>query len=228
VLFLDELAEFRREVLDLLRQPLEQGEIWIHRARQRTRFPAAISLVAATNPCSCGWFGDPDRECSCGEASRRRYWNRLSGPLLDRIDLQVVMRRPEASTLSASYRGIPTRQPETTAIVAERVGQAHRRMIRRNPSGLSNGQLPARELQRVLQLEPAAVDLWEGALRQRQLTARGGERLLRVAQTICDLEARDRISPADVAEALTYRSFDCLGDHPAAGQGTGAPQRAER
>ncbi|MFQ6538720.1 MULTISPECIES: YifB family Mg chelatase-like AAA ATPase [Aphanothece] len=227
VLFLDELAEFRREVLDLLRQPLEQGEIWIHRARQRTRFPAAICLVAATNPCSCGWFGDPDRECSCGEAARRRYWNRLSGPLLDRIDLQVVMRRPEASTLSAGYRGIPTRQPETTAIVAERVRQAHRRMIRRNPAGLSNGQLPARELQRVLQLEAAAVDLWEGALRQRQLTARGGERLLRVAQTICDLEARDRIAPADVAEALTYRSFDRLEDGPAA-QGTGAAQRAER
>ncbi|MBE9172526.1 YifB family Mg chelatase-like AAA ATPase [Cyanobium sp. LEGE 06143] len=216
VLFLDELTEFRRSVLDLLRQPLEEGEIWIHRLRQRTRFPCAISLVAATNPCSCGWFGDPDRECSCGEAARLRYWQRLSGPLLDRLDLQVVMRRPEASSLVVPYRG-PARAGhsnhgvEASDQVAARVEAARQRMTLRNPGGLSNGRLPAQQLPQVLQLESAALDLWEAALAHRKLTARGGERVLRVAQTICDLEARQRIPAAAVAEALTYRSFEGLG-----------------
>ncbi len=223
VLFLDELAEFRRSVLDLLRQPLEEGEIWIHRLRQRTRFPCAISLVAATNPCCCGWFGDPDRECSCGEAARLRYWQRLSGPLLDRIDLQVVMRRPEATSLGVPYRtpalaqqaqgvGCIGRGDESSGQVAARVEAARQRMARRNPGRLSNGRLPAHRLPQVLQLEDSALDLWEGALAHRRLTARGGERVLRVAQTICDLEARQRISAAAVAEALTFRSFEGLGE----------------
>lgn len=97
VLFLDELAEFQRAVLDQLREPLE--EVWISRQRQRTRFPCRVALVAATNPCPCGWFGDPLRSCQCPEGVRQRYWSRLSGPLLDRIDLQVVMRRLEADEL---------------------------------------------------------------------------------------------------------------------------------
>jgi magnesium chelatase family protein len=215
VLFLDELTEFRRDVLDLLRQPLESGEIWIHRARHNARFPCAICLVAATNPCSCGWFGDPERECSCGEGARLRYWNRLSGPLLDRLDLQVVMRRPEATSLGAAYRSASAHRSEplpseTSTRVAARVREARRRMARRNPGGLGNGQIPATELRRVLRLEEPALQLWEGALRQRRLTARGGERLLRVARTISDLEGARRITTAAVAEALTYRSFDGL------------------
>lgn len=217
VLFLDELTEFKRSVLDLLRQPLEEGEIWIHRLRQRSRFPCAISLVAATNPCFCGWYGDPDRECSCGEAARIRYWQRLSGPLLDRIDLQVVMRRPGATSLGLPYRTAAPGQPpavaadEASDLVAKRVGRARQRMAQRNPGGLSNGRLPAHQLPRVLQLEDSALNLWEAALARRRLTARGGERVLRVAQTICDLEARQQISAAAVAEALTFRSFEGLG-----------------
>lgn len=210
VLFLDELTEFRREVLDLLRQPLESGEIWIHRARHSARFPCAISLVAATNPCSCGWFGDPQRECSCGEAARLRYWSRLSGPLLDRLDLQVVMRRPDAGSLGDAYRSTAAGCNEASAQVAARVQNARRRMARRNPGGLSNGRLPTTELRPVLQLEANALELWEAALRQRRLTARGGERLLRVARTIADLQGDDTIAAAAVAEALTYRSFDGL------------------
>ncbi|TVS07540.1 MAG: ATP-binding protein [Cyanobium sp. PLM2.Bin73] len=219
VLFLDELSEFRGGVLDLLRQPLEEGEIWIHRCRQRSRFPCAITLVGASNPCACGWYGDPERECRCSEGERRRYWGRLSGPLLDRIDLQVVMRRPQAQALAAPYRGgrdsrdgggkRPSK-PEATAAVAQRVAAAHERMACRNPGGIGNARLSGAALQELLGLEPQALALWEQALGQRRLTARGGERLLRVARTISDLDDQPRVGPAAVAEALTYRSFDGL------------------
>ncbi len=223
VLFLDELAEFRRAVLDQLRQPLEEGEVWIHRARQRTRFPSHITLVAATNPCPCGWFGDPDRSCSCGEGQRRRYWSRLSGPLLDRIDLQVVMRRPTSATLTAPFR---TQRPagiaqdpstvdasdlESTLVVRKRVHRARSRMAARNPAGCANGRIPGGQLQQVLHLEPEALSIWEGALQKRRLSARAGARLLRVAQTISDLGDQPEITGAAIAEALTYRSFDQLG-----------------
>ena len=220
VLFLDELAEFRRAVLDQLRQPLEDGEVWIHRARQRTRFPCRITLVAASNPCPCGWFGDPDRHCSCGEGLRRRYWGRLSGPLLDRIDLQVVMRRPSSEALTAPFRSRQARTeestsataaqstPESTADVRQRVSRARLRMADRNPSGCTNSRIPGGQLEQVVQLDSEAFSTWEAALQQRQLSARAGARLLRVAQTITDLAGEDRINAEAIAEALTYRSFD--------------------
>lgn len=215
VLFLDELTEFRREVLELLRQPLEEGEVWISRARQHCRFPCRITLVAATNPCPCGWYGDPQQGCDCSESERRRYWGRLSGPLLDRIDLQVVVRRPAAAALADQYRCGPG--PATQAAVedshtvAARVQAAQERMRRRNPDGLGNGQLPPGQLQHVLQLEEEALALWEQAVIARQLSARAGERVLRVARTISDLAAAERTGCAAVAEALNFRSFDRLG-----------------
>ena len=210
VLFLDELAEFRRSVLDQLRQPLEDGEVWIHRARQRTRFPCRITLVAAANPCPCGWFGDPERSCSCGEGQRRRYWGRLSGPLLDRIDLQVVMRRPSSAALTAPFRGPGGSSPsdESSAEVRARVCRARSRMTARNPGGCCNSRIAGGLLQQVLQLEGEALAVWEAAIKHRQLSARAGARLLRVAQTIADLNDQAKISAMAIAEALTYRSFD--------------------
>lgn len=223
VLFLDELAEFRRVVLEQLRQPLEEGQVWISRARQRCRFPCQITLVGAANPCPCGWWGDPDRSCRCGEAERRRYWSRLSGPLLDRIDLQVVMRRCAPEELSGAYQwpfrsadpaepgGLhrPRQEaPESSAEVAERVRRARQRMAERNPGGCGNGRLPAAGLGQALHLECGALELWERAIAQRHLSARAGGRLLRVARTISDLADQERVSPAAVAEALTFRSFD--------------------
>ena len=211
VLFLDELAEFRRSVLDQLRQPLEEGAVWIHRSKRRTLFPCQITLVAACNPCPCGWHGDPNRPCQCGEGARRRYWSKLSGPLLDRVDLQVVMRRPSSHDLGASFRPMdPATKPETTAVVAKRVAQARQRMERRNPKGCSNGQLGSACLRKCLNLTAEALDLWEQALQQRQLSARAGDRLLRVAQTISDLDGTNTINPSAIAEALTFRSFDQL------------------
>ena len=224
VLFLDELAEFRREVLDQLRQPLEEGEVWISRARHRSRFPCRITLVAATNPCPCGWYGEPEASCSCGEGLRRRYWSRLSGPLLDRIDLQVAMRRLSGAELSAPFQRCSTlarSQPglgeggaavEGTAAVAARVKAARRTMAARNPGGLANAELAAKELKRLLNIEAKALQLWEAAIGQRQLTARSAERLLRVAQTITDLDGGREIGMGAIGEALSYRSFDQVAD----------------
>jgi magnesium chelatase family protein len=210
VLFLDELAEFRRHVLDQLRQPLEEGEVWISRSRQRCRFPCEVTLVAASNPCPCGWFGDPHHACCCGESVRRRYWSRLSGPLLDRIDLQVVMRRAQAQELAEQYRGEAGPAPEDTQTVARRVAMARRRMAARNPQGCNNSKIPPASLRSCLNLSPAALELWQQTLEKRQLSARGGQRILMVARTISDLASEEQVNGAALAEAMTYRSFDLM------------------
>ncbi|MCX5952923.1 MAG: YifB family Mg chelatase-like AAA ATPase [Cyanobacteria bacterium] len=218
VLFLDELTEFRREVLDQLRQPLEAREVWICRARERCRFPCAITLVAATNPCPCGWWGDRERECRCPEGVRRRYWGRLSGPLLDRIDLQVVMQRAQPRELvsaldvrgEAGSRGGESGVdgPETTAQVARRVKTARVRMMRRNPGGCSNSDLPAGDLKEVLGLDQTCVNLWEAIITKRRLSARSADRILRVSRTLADLKGARRVGTGEISEALGYRSFD--------------------
>jgi magnesium chelatase family protein len=214
VLFLDELTEFRPGVLDLLRQPLELGELRLQRARHCCHFPCAITLVGAANPCRCGWHGDPERQCRCSEAERRRYWSRLSGPLLDRIDLQVVMRRPHATDLAAPYRApdADNQPPEASEAVARRVRRAHGRMACRNPAGISNARLPPADLRRLAKPDGAALRLWEQAVEQGRISARGGERVLRVARTISDLEGEVPITAPALAEALLYRSFDLQGD----------------
>ena len=206
VLFLDELAEFRRDVINQLRQPLEQGELWLSRARQRLRFPCRLTLVAATNPCPCGWWGDAIRPCSCGEGLRQRYWGRISGPLLDRLDLQVVMRRLSADELVP--RQCWPLQPQNSRTVARQVLNARRRMVRRNPGGVPNGLLEGDTLRQLAGLEGEALELWQGAIRQRGLSARGAERLLRVGRTIADLADEATVGAGAIAEALHYRSFD--------------------
>ena len=217
VLFLDELAEFRRDILDLLRQPLEEGEVRISRARMRCRFPCQITLVAATNPCPCGRYGEDDGGCECGEGVRRRYWGRLSGPLLDRLDLQVVMRRPSSRALAAPFAKAPPRGPggrgesgasESSAMVAARVARARARMAVRNPGGVCNGALAGEQLAGAVQLSEEGRQLWERAVERRRLSARAGLRLLRVARTIADLEGGEEIAAAAIGEALSYRSFD--------------------
>jgi magnesium chelatase family protein len=201
-------------VLDQLRQPLEDGELWITRSRQQARFPCRIILVAATNPCPCGWYGEPGRECRCTEGERRRYWARLSGPLLDRMDLQVVMRHPEARDL-AQVLGRPSAHAseatsESSRTVAARVREARARMRLRNPEGCGNGLLPAEGLRSVLRLEEGAQTLWETTLERRQLTLRGGLKVLRLARTIADLAGQEQVGRAAIAEAFSYRTFDQL------------------
>jgi magnesium chelatase family protein len=199
VLFLDELAEFQRSSLDALRQPLEDGCVTIVRGQRAIVFPTRFMLVAATNPCPCGFAGVGDR-CRCGEADLRRHQRRLSGPLLDRMDLLINVERPTEHELRAP--------PETSSARArERVARARERQLRRlkGCSARCNGEMDARVVRRHVRLDEAAERALAQAYAVGALSARGRHRVVRVAQTIADLEAHDRITQANLLTALSLR-----------------------
>jgi len=200
VLFLDELAEFPTPVLQALRQPLETGRVSITRAGGSVAYPASFTLIAATNPCPCGWTGDNVRVCRCTPAAIDMYQRRLSGPLLDRIDLQVAVRRVPVEQLASEPRG------ERSAMVRERVVAARARQLGRQ--GCLNAQLKAARLRQVAGLGPAARRTLERWAAQRGLTARGFHRAWRVARTAADLDASDDIEENHVLEALGFRLQD--------------------
>ena len=210
VLFLDELAEFPRTVLDQLRQPLEDGAVQISRAQQSTVFPALITLVAATNPCPCGWHGDRDHRCRCSISQRQRYWQRLSGPLLDRLDLQLRLERRSAKEMAEMLNnGSPQGVPGDWCSPA-RIQRARQRMQKRNPAGASNGRLSATALRQSGAIETAALELWEQLINQRGLSTRSSLQLLRVARTIADLNDRTSVDQNAMAEASCFRCTDLL------------------
>ena len=200
VLFLDELAEFQANSLQALRQPLETGRITITRSGGSVTYPARFTLVAATNPCPCGWAGDPVRACRCTPALIDSYQRRLSGPLLDRIDLQVGVRRVPLAELASEPRG------EASGPVRERVQAARTRQLARQ--GCLNGQLKAGRLRQVAELEPASRFTLERWAERKSLTARGFHRAWRVARTAADLEGAELIGDRHVLEALGYRLND--------------------
>ena len=210
VLFLDELAEFPRTVLDQLRQPLEDGAVQISRSQQSTVFPALITLVAATNPCPCGWHGDRDHGCRCSISQRQRYWQRLSGPLLDRLDLQLRLERRSAKEMAAVLKPPNPTQTSASWCNPARIERAQQRMQRRNPGGDSNGRLSATALRQSGAFEPAALELWEQLINQRSLSTRSSLQLLRVARTIADLDGRPSVDRNAVAEASCFRCTDLL------------------
>ena len=210
VLFLDELAEFPRKVLDQLRQPLEEGVIRLSRARQTCAFPAQITLVAATNPCPCGWFGDEEHPCRCSQSQRQRYWSRLSGPLLDRLDLQLRLKHLPAAQLRKSVTGFtPTDLNDQELIGIEQILRARARMFVRNPDGKLNRDLSAQDLGQIGQLDEKALELWEQVVNHRRLSARSGLRVLRVARSLADLHDQDKVNKNAIAETMCFRSFDC-------------------
>jgi magnesium chelatase family protein len=199
VLFLDELSEFQRPTLDALRQPLEDGSVAIVRAQRALVFPTRFMLVAATNPCPCGFAGIGDR-CNCGEAEIRRHRRRLSGPLLDRMDLLVNVERPSEPELRA---GPATSSAEARARVAD---ARERQRARLDGSGAScNGEMDARLVRRHVRLDEVAEQALARAYAVGALSARGRHRVLRVARTVADLERRPRISHQDVLTALGLR-----------------------
>ena len=210
VLFLDELAEFSRTVLDQLRQPLEDGAVQISHAQQSTVFPALITLVAATNPCPCGWHGDRDHGCRCSISQRQRYWQRLSGPLLDRLDLQLRLERRSAKEMAAVLKQPSQTQASASWCNPVRIERARKRMQRRNPGGESNGRMSAAALRQSGAIEATALDLWQQLINQRGLSTRSSLQLLRVARTIADLNDRTSIDRNAVAEASCFRCTDLL------------------
>jgi magnesium chelatase family protein len=206
VLFLDELAEFRRDALESLRQPLEDGQVCIARARARAWFPARPLVVAAMNRCPCGYLGHPARACRCTEKARRTYLAKLSGPLLDRIDVHVGLPPVEVSAL---VRGTPG---ESSATVRARVIAARDVQLARKARGLTsvtcNAVLSSRELATVAPLDAASQRLIEGAVERLGLSARAFTKVVRVARTIADLEGSARVRAPHVAEAIQARIVD--------------------
>ena len=200
VLFLDELPEFGPK-LEVLRQPLEDRVVTLSRAVGSVTYPAAFMLVAAQNPCICGYFGDPERQCTCSPASIARYQKRVSGPLMDRIDIHVEVPRVQYEKLSDSHLGEPS------AAIRERVCAARTRQSERfrGTRLLANADMGAAEIRQHCALDGAGQRLMQAAMRQLQLSARGYHRVLKLARTIADLAASDQIGPAHLAESLQYR-----------------------
>ena len=199
VLFLDELPEFPRNVLEQLRQPLEEGTVTLARAQITLTFPASAVLLAAMNPCQCGFFSDPTRECRCTGALIQRYLGRISGPLLDRIDLHIEVPAVPYRELRGKGEG------ESSAEIRGRVERARARQQER---GFYNAQIPVRKLRSLCALDEAGERTLETAVRRMGLSARAHDRILKVARTIADLDRSDQISAKHLAEAVQYRSLD--------------------
>jgi len=200
VLFLDELPEFDRNVLEVLREPLESGYIVISRAARQAEFPARFQLVAAMNPCPCGHYGDSRGRCRCPPERIDAYRSRVSGPLLDRIDLHVEVGRVALEEIAEGPR------PESTQSVAARVAAA--RASQRQRQARTNARLEATDLSVACAAEPAALEVLGRAMRQLGLSARAYHRVLRVARTIADLGASERVRSEHIAEAISLRQLD--------------------
>lgn len=204
VLFLDELPEFRKDTLDLMRQPLEDGKVTISRASGSVSYPAEFMLVCAMNPCKCGWYGDPSGKCTCSEQAVQNYRSRISGPMLDRIDIIVEVPAVQFDDLRAR------REAEPSADVKKRVNFARDQQHRRfgQQSGMCNARMGPAELRTFCRLDDEAAELMRQAFDAFGLTARSYDRILKVARTIADLDGSERIMTDHIAEAIQYRTVN--------------------
>ena len=205
VLFLDELPEFKRQVLEVMRQPMEERKVTISRAKVALDFPASFMLIASMNPCPCGFFNHPEKECTCPPGAVQKYLNKISGPLLDRIDLHVEVTPVAFNELSS------TQQYEKSSSVRERVIKAREIQEHRykNSEGVyANAQMSSKQLKEICVITTAGQNLLKVAMEKLNLSARAYDRILKVSRTIADLAASDDIKPEHLAEAIQYRSLD--------------------
>ena len=200
VLFLDELPEFRKDPLDMMRQPLEDGQVTISRASGVVTYPAEFMLVCAMNPCKCGWYGDPSGRCTCSEAAVERYRSRISGPLLDRIDIVVEVPAVAFEDLRSRSEAEPSRE------IRKRVNKAREIQNRRYGGKLCNAHMGPGEMRDYCGLDPDGEELLHQAFDTMGLTARSYDRILRVARTIADLDGQEQIQPQHLAEAIQYHA----------------------
>lgn len=205
VLFLDELPEFKRTVLEVMRQPMEERRVTISRAKVAVDFPASFMLIASMNPCPCGFYNHPDRECTCPPGTVQKYLNKISGPLLDRIDLHVEVTPVAFSELSA------IKQQENSKSIRERVMTAREMQEERykdNPGIYCNAQMSSKMLKEICVISTVGANLLKTAMEKLNLSARAYDRILKVSRTIADLAQSEDIKPEHLAEAIHYRSLD--------------------
>jgi len=204
ILFLDELTEFKRDVLEFLRQPLEDGHVTISRARQSVSFPARFTLIASTNPCPCGYFADTVQPCTCSPRSREQYWAKLSGPLMDRIDLQVGVNRLKPEEITRQ----PTGEDSETVRSRVQIARDRARLRFKDTALRCNAEMQSSHLRQWCNLDDSTRTLLEGAIRKLGLSVRASDRILKVARTIADLAGDEHLQTHHVAEAVQYRTID--------------------
>ena len=205
VLFLDELPEFKRTVLEVMRQPMEERKVTISRAKMALDFPANFMLIASMNPCACGYYNHPEKECTCPPGAVQKYLNKVSGPLLDRIDLHVEVTPVAFSELSSQQ------QSENSATIRERVINAREIQAERykTQTGIyANAQMSSKQLREICTISTVGENLLKKAMERLNLSARAYDRILQVSRTIADLSASEEIKPEHLAEAIHYRSLD--------------------
>ncbi|HMK60475.1 MAG TPA: YifB family Mg chelatase-like AAA ATPase [Dissulfurispiraceae bacterium] len=204
ILFLDELSEFKRNVLEVLRQPLESGVVTVSRAIATVSYPAQLVLVAAMNPCPCGFYGDSRHQCTCTSGMITRYRSKVSGPLMDRIDIHIDVPAVPYKELSKDYTG------EKSESIRDRVVQARNHQLQRfmHDKIFANGQMKTRHIKKYCILTVDAQNLLDTAMQRLGLSARAYSRILKVSRTIADLDSSDSINGKHIAEAIQYRTLD--------------------
>jgi magnesium chelatase family protein len=205
VLFLDELPEFKRSVLEVMRQPIEERKVTISRANYTVDFPASFMLIASMNPCPCGYFNHPDRSCSCGPGMVQRYMRKISGPLMDRMDLHIEV-TPVSPHELTNFSTSESSETIRSRILQARAIQQQR--FKRQKEIYNNAQMSAALLKRCCPLEPTSAALIKNAMHTLHLSARAYDRILKVSRTIADLSASDHIQPSHIAEAIQFRTLD--------------------
>lgn len=204
VLFLDELPEFQRTSLEILRQPIEDGVISISRVAAKFQYPCSVMVVCAMNPCPCGYYGHPTRKCTCSEVSAKRYFNRVSGPLVDRLDIHIDVPPVDYESLASKEKAEPSSEIKKRVNKARKIQQE--RFIGTNIS--CNAKMDAAATRKFCNLTPAAETIMKTAFERLGLSARAYDKVLRIARTIADMENSDDIDTKHITEAIQYRSFD--------------------